>query len=290
MKVVGFSIIKNAEIFDYPVCEAIHSILPLCDEVVVAVGKSTDQTLELVRAIHPQKIKIIETVWDENLREGGRVLAAETNKAFQAIAKDADWCVYIQADEIVHQDSLNSMRESMLKWKDDKRVEGLLLNFVHFYGSYNYVADAYNWYRKEIRVIRRDNHIISWGDAQEFRKVNGEKLAVKETFGIIHHYGYVKTPAQMMTKAKAFTSLFHSDEKVAQQFGNEIDYDFYQIDSLKKFEGKHPSVMHTRIKRMNWNFEFDTSKSKMKLKYRIRKWLEKLTGKNIGEYRNYKLI
>lgn len=290
MKVVGFSIIKNAEIFDYPIREAIQSILPLCDEVIVAVGKSKDHTLELVRNIHPQKIKIIETIWDENLREGGRVLAVETDKAFQSIDKDADWCIYIQADEVLHEDSLDTIRADMLKWKDDKRVEGLLLNFVHFYGSYHYVADAYNWYRKEIRVIRRDSNIISWGDAQGFRKVNGEKLGVKPTSGIIHHYGYVKTPVQMMAKAKAFTSLFHSDEKVDEQFGNETDYDFHQIDSLQKFEGKHPIVMQERITNMNLNFVFDTSKSKMKLKYRIRKWLEKLSGKNFGEYRNYKLM
>jgi hypothetical protein len=46
MKVAGFSFIKNAVINDYPVVEAITSILPICDEFVIAVGKSDDGTLD----------------------------------------------------------------------------------------------------------------------------------------------------------------------------------------------------------------------------------------------------
>ena len=75
MKVSGFSFIRNAIFFDYPIVEAIRSILPLCDEVVIAVGQSDDATLELVQSIDSQKIKIIETVWDDSLRQGGKVLA-----------------------------------------------------------------------------------------------------------------------------------------------------------------------------------------------------------------------
>lgn len=51
MKVSGFTFVKNAILYDYPIVEAISSILPLCDEVVVAVGKSDDNTLDLIRSI-----------------------------------------------------------------------------------------------------------------------------------------------------------------------------------------------------------------------------------------------
>jgi hypothetical protein len=44
MKVSGFTFIRNAIKYDYPIVEAIQSILPLCDEVVVAVGNSEDET------------------------------------------------------------------------------------------------------------------------------------------------------------------------------------------------------------------------------------------------------
>ena len=107
MKVSGFTFIRNAIKYDYPVVEAIRSILPLCDECVVAVGQSEDGTRALIESIDPDKIRIIDTVWDDSLREGGAVLAQETDKAFRAISQDADWAFYIQGDEVVHEDDLS---------------------------------------------------------------------------------------------------------------------------------------------------------------------------------------
>src|ERR1035437_3458723 len=147
MKVSGFTIVRNAIKFDYPIVEAITSMLPICDEVIVAVGKSEDNTLDLIKSIKSDKIKIIETVWNDVLREGGRVLADETNKAFAAISADSDWAVYIQGDEVVNEKQLSAISAAMQQFKEDKRVEGLLFNYIHFYGSYDYVADSRQWYR-----------------------------------------------------------------------------------------------------------------------------------------------
>ena len=61
MKISGFTIARNVVKYDYPIVEAITSILPLCDEVIVAVGKSEDDTLALIKSINSPKIKIIET-------------------------------------------------------------------------------------------------------------------------------------------------------------------------------------------------------------------------------------
>ena len=121
MKVTGFSFIKNAIKYQYPVVESLQSILPLCDEVVVAVGASEDATRELVASVDPQKIRIIDTVWDDSLREGGRVLAAETDKAFKAIRADSDWCFYIQGDEVLHEDGYEEIQRAMHTWKNKKK-------------------------------------------------------------------------------------------------------------------------------------------------------------------------
>ena len=113
MKVTGFTIIRNAVKYDYPVVESIRSILPICDEFIVAVGESEDETRELVASIAPDKIKIIDTKWDLSLRTGGRVLADETNKALEAISPDTDWAFYIQADEVMHEQWLPHLVEVM---------------------------------------------------------------------------------------------------------------------------------------------------------------------------------
>src|SRR5271154_3494872 len=103
MKVTGFSFIRNAVKYDYPVAEAITSILPLCDEFVLMLGNSEDETRKLIEGIGSPKIKIYNSVWDDSLREGGRVLAVETDKALDKVSKDSDWAFYIQGDEVIHE-------------------------------------------------------------------------------------------------------------------------------------------------------------------------------------------
>ncbi len=161
MKVTGFSFIKNAVKYDFPIVEAITSILPICDEFVIAVGKSDDDTLGLIRSIGSPKIRIVETVWDETLREGGRVLADETNKAYNAISADTDWCFYIQGDEVFHENDLTKIKDAMQLYRDDKTVEGLVFNHINFFGSYDFIADSRHWQKKEVRVVRKDPSIAS---------------------------------------------------------------------------------------------------------------------------------
>ena len=153
MKVVGFSFIKDAVKMQYPIVEAIRSILPLCDEVIVAVGASADGTRELVANID-KKVKILDTEWDFTLSANGKVLASETDKAFKQIPADADWCIYIQGDEVLHEDGYEEINKAMHKFKDDKNVDGLLLKYRHFFGSYNYVGVEAHWYRNEVRIIK----------------------------------------------------------------------------------------------------------------------------------------
>jgi hypothetical protein len=289
MKVSGFTIVRNALKYDYPIVEAINSILPICDEVVVAVGKSEDETLQLIRSINSPKIKIIETVWDETLREGGRVLAEETNKAFAAISKESDWAFYIQGDEIIHEDYLPIIKKAMLQYKDDKQVEGLLFNYKHFYGSYDYVADSRQWYRREIRVVRNDHTIQSYKDAQGFRK-NNQKLNVKLIDAFVYHYGWVKPPAAQQAKQQTFNKLWHDDTWMEKNIPDVNEFDYSSIDSLSHFKGTHPQIMQKRIKKMNWKFAFDPTKKKLSLKFKLLLFIEKKFGWRIGEYKNYKTI
>lgn len=290
MKVTGFSFIKNANRYQYPIVEALQSILPLCDEIIVAVGASDDNTRDLVASVHPNKIKIMDTVWDENLKEGGRVLAVETDKAFKAIGNDSDWCFYIQGDEVVHEEGYEEIQNAMKKWKDDKEVDGLLFKYRHFYGSFDYVGMSSRWYKKEIRVIRNDKRIFSYRDAQGFRKEANKKLRVKPLNAFIHHYGWVREPQTMHTKTHDFSRLWHGNKGELQQVYTGV-FDYKQnIDALEKFRGAHPAVMQHRIERMNWKFEYDLSYNKIKPKERFKNLVEKITGKRPFDHNNYKII
>jgi glycosyltransferase involved in cell wall biosynthesis len=289
MKVSGFTIVRNAIKFDYPVIEAIQSVLPLCDEMIVAVGKSQDGTLELIRSVKSDKIKIIESIWDESIREGGKLLAVETDKAFAHISRESDWAFYIQADEVLHEQFLPVVRESMIKWIADKRVDGLLFNYTHFFGSYDYEADSRKWYRKEIRIIRNDPSISSWRDAISFRR-GGTRLTVKPVPASIYHYGWVKPPEAQQEKQRSFHKMWHNDKWINTSIPASKEYNYSTIDSLKMFSGTHPAVMTSRIQKKNWTFEHDPSVKNFSVKVRLLHWLEKLTGWRVGEYKNYTIV
>ena len=289
MKVTGFSFIRNAIKFDYPIVEAITSVLPICDEFVLAVGNSDDATLDLINSIGSDKIKIIQTTWDDSLREGGRVLAEETDKAFQEISADTDWCFYIQGDECVHEQYLPIIKNAMQENLHKETVEGLLFKYLHFYGSYDYVGVSKRWYRNEIRIIRNNKKIKSYKDAQGFRFYN-RKLNVKAIDAYIYHYGWVKHPSKQQEKAKTFNKLWHTDEWMATHVPDVDEFDYSQIDALELFKGNHPEVMKKRISMMNWKFSFDPTQMKLKGKYLLTYYIEKVTGYRIGEYKNYKII
>ena len=288
MKVSGFTFIRNAVLLDYPIVAAIQSILPLCDEILVAVGNSTDDTLGLIQNIDP-KVRIIQTTWDDTLRENGRVLAVETDKALSAIDPAADWAIYIQGDEVMHEADHPEILNAMTRFQDDQDVDGLLFDYLHFYGSYDYIGVSNNWYKKEIRIIKPGRGIFSFRDAQGFRKTPDQKLKVAPANARVFHYGWVKDPQAMQRKQESFHKLWHDDAwlekniKVATAF----DYEDH-IHELARFEGTHPQWIAERIVERNWTFQTDISRNKKSLKNKIKDLL-----KAIGidtHYANYTLI
>lgn len=252
MKVSGFSIVRNGIKYFYPFKEAILSVLPLCDEFIINVGKSDDKTLEAIKSINNSKIKIIETEWDLSLRDFGILLSVETNKALNECK--GDWCFYIQADEVLHERYIPVVRTAMEKYLNKPGVEGLRFFYKHFYGNYDYYQDNYrNWYIREVRVIKRKDNIVSWGDAMDFRHRDGSKIKSIDIKAEIYHYGYVKNPDILLRKRIDFHKLYYPDEEV-QKFEESIQT-FDDFGNLKKFSGTHPSVMKKRIELTNWEFD-----------------------------------
>ncbi len=289
MKVSGFTFIRNAIKYDYPILEAIRSILPLCDELIVAVGNSEDDTLQLIQSIDP-KVKIIETVWDDSVREGGRTLALETDKAYAAISKDSDWAFYIQGDEVLHEQYYPAIKASMLKYKDKPSIDGLLFNYLHFYGSYDYVGSSISWYPDEIRIIRVRKDIFSYRDAQGFRKQPNEKLNVKRIDAWMYHYGWVKPPEKMQLKQKSFHKMWHDDQWINEHVEQVDEFDYFKnIDALKLFDGSHPTVMLPRIEQKNWSFNYDISFNREKKKDKLKRMIKRFFGWDI-RYKNFRIV
>jgi glycosyltransferase involved in cell wall biosynthesis len=253
MIVSGFTFLRNGVKYDYPFEESIRSLLPLVDEMIVNVGDSEDETLERVKAINDPKIKIIESVWDPELRKDGLVYAQQTNIALEAVRPDADWAFYLQGDELVHEKDLEGFRRSMEMWKNDPRILGLMMRYKHFVGDY-WSLDPWA-YRRALRIVR-PGKVISVGDAVGFARVtdklyigNKEKHLWRYADGPIYHYGWVKSPALLREKVsnqvKYYWDGTPKKDDAAKLAVDEFMPPHYKF--LKPFTGTHPSIMHPRI-------------------------------------------
>ncbi|MEI8110349.1 MAG: glycosyltransferase family 2 protein [Chitinophagia bacterium] len=289
MFISGFTIIRNALLNDYPVLESIKSILPLVDEMIVLVGDSQDETENLIRSIGSDKIQIHHSIWDMNLRSGGRVLAVETDKAKALINPLADWAFYIQADEVIHEKYHAAILQGCKEHLDNPKVEGLLFHYLHFYGTYDYIGDSRKWYHKEVRIIRNTPSIQAYKDAQGFRR-GTEKIHVKPIEAFVYHYGWVKSPEQMMQKQKNVSPYWLGDADMQKILMNPDKWNFEEFDSLEKFTDKHPAVMLDRIQRKNWQVELDISQKKFSFKNRVLYYFEKLTGIRPFDFKNYRIV
>ena len=290
MRVSGFTFVRDAVRLRYPVVPAIQSILPLVDEMVVNVGVSSDGTLDLVRAIGDPRLVVLESRWDEGQLERGRVLAQQTDVALARCGGDV--CLYVQADEALHEDDQASVGAALRRLHEDARLEGLLFDYVHFYGSFHTVGTSRRWYRKEVRAVRNRAGVRSWRDAQGFRIGAGDgarKLKVAPSGGRMFHYGWVRRPEEQTVKLAEFERLYHGDAARERRLAAGFRYD--ASEKVRVFEGTHPAPMQEWVAREDWAFE---ARPRLLRRGHLREDLldlvEGATGVRVGEYKNYELV
>jgi hypothetical protein len=178
----------------------------------------------------------------------------------------------------------------MLNYKDNPSIDGLLFNYLHFYGSYDYVGSSISWYPDEIRIIRVRKDIFSYRDAQGFRKQPNDKLNVKRIDAWMYHYGWVKPPEKMQLKQASFHKMWHDDEWVNEHVEQVAEFDYFKnIAALKLFDGSHPAVMLPRIEQKNWSFNYDISFNREKKKDKLKRIIKRVFGWDI-RYKNFRIV
>lgn len=299
MKVSAFTYVRNGIAMDYPFIEAIKSVLPLVNEFIVVIGDSTDGTRQAVENINDNKIKIVDTIWDDNMRTKGLIFAQQSNIGLDNVSKDADWLFHIQADEVIHEKDYETIKAAMQKHLHDKTVEGFLFKFINFFGDYNHWAPSRRFHQKEIRIIRNNPNYRSYRDSQGFRRFDnpatyleekGYKLHVIPIPASIYHYSYVKNPHTQTQRKIEFDKRYNPDnEWIKNRIENATAYDYNAIDYLYRYKDTHPTLMQPRIKAQDWIFKYDPSKNNMRFKEKFLKCIQDITGKQIFIYKNYKI-
>lgn len=286
VKVSGFTIVRNALKLDFPVEASIRSILPICDEVVVNVGRSEDETLDLVRSIGDPKIRIMETDWDMTRRN--TVLGLETHRAMRACTHP--WGVYIQADEVLHERGSEALAVAIQSADGDSRIEGLLVRYLHFYGGFDTVATHRRWYRREVRAVRlgAELDIRPYQGAQGFRVgPDHRKIRARLTGAEMFHYGWAR-PAQALREKRDLGRTMYPwrDADVSQPL-------LAWMPGLKPFQGTHPVVARGWIGARHFDPERVVGRRTFRwrfLRYYVSTAIERLTGARVFEFRNYEII
>ncbi len=279
MKISGFSFCRNGDKLYYPVAESIRSVLPICDEFIVALGRgdADDRTRDVIAAIGDPRIRIIDTEWTDRERLRGGIHSQQTNIALRECK--GDWCFYLQSDEVVHEKDLPAIRARCAQLRDDSRVEGLLFRYLHFWGDYDHVHRSHAWYPREIRLVRNGIGVESFRTAQSFRR-HGRKLRVATVDADIYHYGWVRPPAMMKAKSIEFDTT-HQGRKIAlERHGGPVAFDYGSLAMVPRFGGTHPAVMADWMQRFSWGGQLQyegTSPVRHRhdaFKYRLLSWIE----------------
>ncbi|MHB1921355.1 MAG: glycosyltransferase family protein [Chitinophagaceae bacterium] len=303
MLISGFTMARNAEKLYFPIIPSIKSALPLVDEFIVALGDSDadDQTRQLIEQIQDKKIKIFDRFWDPSLYKDGQIFAHETSFALQQC--QGTWCLYLQADEVLHEDDLSRLRKYCEQYRDDLRVEGFLFNYYHFWGDYDHHLVSHSIIKKEIRIVRNHIGVYSYKDAISFRKPMDQKLRVIQIPCHIYHYGHVRPPDLMGIKKKVQNSIHEGKDQLPAILKNfsASTYDYGPLGNLQPFSKSHPEAMKSFIHNFYWKNQLNYRKltfpnssihKHLRLKNRLMTQLENIFngGNSLFGWKNYKLL
>jgi len=314
MKISGFTFLRNGAKLHYPIVESIRSALPIVDEFVIALGDSDpdDDTREKIEALGSDKIVIFDTVWDLERFPNGTEYAHQTDLAKERCT--GDWLLYVQGDEVLHEDDLPTIVASCERWLDHPEVDALLFDYLHFWGDYDHALDSHRWYKQEMRIVRNDPSIHSIRDAQSFRRIQDfdglsygvkegtEKLVAVHSGARIFHYGWVRPPARMGSKVKSFNAHHESSPGAErEQVMVEKPFDYGPLGAIPRFEETHPAIMKERIAELDWSADLDQSTRiagrkpvhpHERTKYRAITWLERtfFGGRHLFASRNYVML
>ncbi|MEN8200138.1 MAG: glycosyltransferase [Thermodesulfobacteriota bacterium] len=285
MKISAFTFIKNGQILGYPFIQSIRSILPIVDEFVINVGNSEDETLELIKGIADDKIKIIQSTWNEGMKDRGYVYGQQ--KMIAQFSCTGDWAFYLEGDEVVHEEDLATIKECCERHLHDERVEAITFDYYHFYGNTNSYLDSPGWYRREARIIR--NSIRTYAPDGLFwlvldKNKVGRYPKSAHSGARIYHYGWVRSEKQMNLKSKQVQRYWNKSHR---------DINYHQIDQkiIKEFQGSHPALIQGWFPEEEGIFQADPGHvlSRKERKHRLMLHLEKWFGLELSK-KHYKEI
>lgn len=212
----GTLFVRNGIKYDYCFKEAILCLQLLCDQVIVLDAGSDDGTVGELKTLSNEKTTFIfcdPSEWEAQGKERFK-LSYFTNKAASFL--ETDWHINLQADEIIHESSFNTIRQAI-----QKGGEGYWSTRINCWGSTRHalnVPDNRKPVGTEVLRLAKTGY-PSVDDAQSlscpgsFEYLNDIR---------IYHYGFVRNKYVHCDKIRhMITQIFNweMDKKVEEMQG-----------------------------------------------------------------------
>ncbi len=264
MTLGGNVCIRNGNSLDYCWKEAVQSLLPVCEFVVVCDGESNDGTQDEIRtwAKSEPKIQLCVYPWPEP--QGDIDFWVKwLNYAREHIK--ADFQFQLDADEVLTERSYPAINE--FKQKFDGKRFSLWCNRYNFWRDTEHlVPHGVCCGHKVVRFAPQDVWLPS--DGPHPMGAEAIRMAMDSPIEIFH-YGFLREPEAFFRKAKALQSYFFgsydsrltaAEERVEilkaeGTPGNWMDHcDMEWLDRLIPYFGHHPQIMQSWLEQRGLKF------------------------------------
>lgn len=240
----GIVCVRNGDSLDYCWREAVASLLPICDEIILSDCDSTDgtsQAMDILSSSDP-RIKICNYLWTNPVGEPGWWPAWMNYARHHA---RSEWICFLDADEVLHEESQAEVRSAA----DAGRA--LFCHRLNFWrDAQHLIPEGHCIGHKVLRVGPQNLWMpTDVGDAKG-RDLELASMAQESSVKIMH-YGFLRKREAFFVKNREVSRILigNTDARVdqAEKFeGNWMTMPGINDwqNNLTEYRGSHPSVIH----------------------------------------------
>lgn len=247
MSIGGTLIVRNGDEFDYPWRQAVLSLLPICDQVVISDAGSTDGTREAIiewQKTEP-KIKLVNFPWPES---DPTLIANWINSAREHL--ETDWHFFLTADEVLHE----AYYAAVLDWPNAHPNHSATTHTRNFWSdSKHLIPYGRTCGHRGIRMAKQNVWMPADFPDERGRKAMDTSI---ETDIEVYHYNYLRKRDAYFRKQKAYQISVCGGSYDPRIDDNEKSEAWltpaYYPEPLVPFDFPHPQVMHQWLKERNY--------------------------------------
>lgn len=243
--------VRDALRLDYCLQEAVHSVVPIAEQVVVMDCESTDGTTDLVRILaerHDNVEAVLGQPWE--VAENYQRLMLHANKAREQLR--TRWHLMLQADEVLHENSFEAIR--LLVQQDGWGQDVFRVRRINLYGDCNRRVPPVSRYQPCSAEPARIGHqdVPACGDGESLVEHHG---VFKYLQVVLFHYGFVRRSAAMIDKVLEMQSWFHGkhatpDPRVQRMADERRPFNYQEIIPSRELEPltmPHPAAARSWV-------------------------------------------